>query len=167
MIDLNSESSLSLSQAARLLPPGRGGRPVTLSCLLRWVLTGVRSPSGDLVRLDPFQPYRISTRRDGPQQWERLVFYRDHTGKRRRTFREIAALYTHENHGFRPSRSWPLMPKDDYDFYLPVARVPVERLRGDPELLDKLRRHRETQEARRQAPAHSDSRAQAEAELFV
>jgi hypothetical protein len=52
VIDLNSETSLSLSQAARLLPPGRGGRPVTLSCLLRWVLTGVRSPSGGLVRLD-------------------------------------------------------------------------------------------------------------------
>jgi hypothetical protein len=52
VIDLTSESSLSLAQAARLLPPGRGGRPVTLSCLLRWVLQGVRSPSGDVVRLE-------------------------------------------------------------------------------------------------------------------
>jgi hypothetical protein len=51
MIDLTNETSLSLAQAARLLPTGRGGRPVTLSCLLRWVLRGARSPSGEIVRL--------------------------------------------------------------------------------------------------------------------
>jgi hypothetical protein len=52
VIDLITESALSLPQASRLLPPGRGGRPVTLSCLLRWILNGVRSPSGEVVRLD-------------------------------------------------------------------------------------------------------------------
>jgi hypothetical protein len=52
VIDLTNETTLSLAQAARLLPPSRGGRPVTLSCLLRWVLHGVRSPGGQLVRLD-------------------------------------------------------------------------------------------------------------------
>ncbi len=52
MIDLTTESPLSLSQAARLLPPGCGNRPVTLSCLLRWVLRGARAPSGELVRLE-------------------------------------------------------------------------------------------------------------------
>ena len=52
MIDLTTETTLSLSQAARLLPPGRGDRPVTLSCVLRWVLRGARSPSGELVRLE-------------------------------------------------------------------------------------------------------------------
>ena len=52
MIDLQIETSLSLSQAARLLPHGRRGRPVTLSCVLRWVLDGLRGPSGDLVRLE-------------------------------------------------------------------------------------------------------------------
>jgi hypothetical protein len=51
MIDLRTESTLSLSQAARLLPPSRCGRPVTLSCLLRWVLNGVRTPNG-VVRLE-------------------------------------------------------------------------------------------------------------------
>src|SRR5262245_5802633 len=52
MIDLSTESALSLTQAARLLPPGRGGRPVTLSCVLRWVLTGARGPSGERIRLE-------------------------------------------------------------------------------------------------------------------
>jgi hypothetical protein len=51
MIDLRNETALSLSQAARLLPPSRRGRPVTLSCLLRWVLNGVRTPAG-VVRLE-------------------------------------------------------------------------------------------------------------------
>src|SRR5262249_43174682 len=52
VIDLKTETPVSLSQAARLLPPGRRGRPVTLSCVLRWVLDGVRLPSGDTVRLE-------------------------------------------------------------------------------------------------------------------
>jgi hypothetical protein len=52
VIDLTSETTLSLKQAARLLPPGRGDRPVTLSCVLRWVLRGARGPLGDLVRLE-------------------------------------------------------------------------------------------------------------------
>jgi hypothetical protein len=46
MIDLQNEKILSLIQAARMLPPGRRGRPVTLSCLFRWVLNGVKTPSG-------------------------------------------------------------------------------------------------------------------------
>lgn len=52
MIDLTNETPLSLNQAARLLPPGRGDRPVTLSCLLRWILRGARAPSGEFVRLE-------------------------------------------------------------------------------------------------------------------
>src|SRR5262245_33527542 len=52
MIDLRTETPLSLAQAARMLPPGRRGRPVTLSCILRWVMDGVRLPTGDTVRLE-------------------------------------------------------------------------------------------------------------------
>ena len=50
-IDLKNETVLSLSQAARMLPPGRRGRPVTLSCVIRWVLDGVKTHSGR-VRLE-------------------------------------------------------------------------------------------------------------------
>src|SRR5215831_15466946 len=49
---LIDEQLLSLPQAARRLPPGRRGRPVTLSCLLRWILSGVPSPDGQRVRLE-------------------------------------------------------------------------------------------------------------------
>ena len=52
MIDLTCESVLSLTQATQLLPPGRGGARPTLSCILRWILKGARSPSGELVRLE-------------------------------------------------------------------------------------------------------------------
>jgi hypothetical protein len=52
VIDLTSESTLSLIQAARLLPPGRRGRPATLSCILRWVLKGAPGPNGERVKLE-------------------------------------------------------------------------------------------------------------------
>src|SRR5262249_3804223 len=51
-IDLRNETTLSLTAAARMLPPGRRGRPVTLSCVLRWILDGVKLPSGEVVRLE-------------------------------------------------------------------------------------------------------------------
>jgi hypothetical protein len=52
VIDITNDTILSLPQAGRMLPPGRGNRPVTLSCLMRWILRGARSPSGELVRLE-------------------------------------------------------------------------------------------------------------------
>jgi hypothetical protein len=51
-IGLQAETPISLGQAARLLPTGRRGRPVTLSCVLRWVLDGVKLPNGQTVRLE-------------------------------------------------------------------------------------------------------------------
>lgn len=51
MIDLANEKTISLS-AARMLPPGRRSRSVTLSCLLRWVLDGMKAPTGEKVRLE-------------------------------------------------------------------------------------------------------------------
>jgi hypothetical protein len=46
MIDLKTEQLLSLCEAARRLPPGRRGRPVHFSCVLRWIMDGVRTPHG-------------------------------------------------------------------------------------------------------------------------
>ena len=42
----------SLSQAAKLFPPSRSDRPVTLSCLFRWVTKGARTWRGDRVKLE-------------------------------------------------------------------------------------------------------------------
>jgi hypothetical protein len=51
-IDLKTETTISLVQAARMQPPGRRGRPVTMSCVLRWLLKGCRGPDGEMVRLE-------------------------------------------------------------------------------------------------------------------
>ena len=41
-----------LVRAARRIPSSRQGKPVTLSCLLRWVLSGVRGPGGQRIKLE-------------------------------------------------------------------------------------------------------------------
>ena len=45
------ETPLSLTEAARRIPPFRRGRSVTASCIMRWILDGVRTPNGK-VRLE-------------------------------------------------------------------------------------------------------------------
>jgi hypothetical protein len=42
----------SLTRAARRFPPARLGRPVTLSCLVRWITRGVKGPEGQRVKLE-------------------------------------------------------------------------------------------------------------------
>jgi hypothetical protein len=59
MVDLSSETLLTLAQAARLVPPGRNGRKTYLSTIHRWILKGVRLPSGEVVRLEAI---RLSSR---------------------------------------------------------------------------------------------------------
>src|SRR5258708_3576071 len=51
MIDIQNETTIGLSAAARRLPPNRGGRPVHPSCALRWVTVGVRV-DGQVIRLE-------------------------------------------------------------------------------------------------------------------
>jgi hypothetical protein len=51
-VDLQNETVIRLADVGRHLPPGRRGRPVSLSCALRWVLDGVKSPAGEVVRLE-------------------------------------------------------------------------------------------------------------------
>jgi hypothetical protein len=50
--DLLTENLIGLSEAARRLPPGRRGRPVSFSCVLRWITTGVPGPDGQKVKLE-------------------------------------------------------------------------------------------------------------------
>src|SRR5262249_21374866 len=49
---LLKEKLIGLNQAARLLPPGRGGRPVSFSCVLRWITDGIPGPDGGRVKLE-------------------------------------------------------------------------------------------------------------------
>jgi hypothetical protein len=48
---LLSEHLISLYDAARRLPPGRRQRPVSFSCVLRWIVRGIPGPDGHRVRL--------------------------------------------------------------------------------------------------------------------
>ena len=41
-----------LRQAARRFPSNRKNRPVTLSCILRWIIDGVLDSTGDRVKLE-------------------------------------------------------------------------------------------------------------------
>ena len=50
--EIVSGKGLSLSQAARRFPSSRLGRPVHSSCVWRWIASGVRLPSGEVVRLE-------------------------------------------------------------------------------------------------------------------
>jgi hypothetical protein len=43
---------ISLAQAAKLLPSGRSGRPVHVATLGRWIATGCRTSSGEIIRLE-------------------------------------------------------------------------------------------------------------------
>jgi hypothetical protein len=46
-----SPHCLSIGQAARMLPPGRNGRPTHTATLVRWITSGTASPSGEVVHL--------------------------------------------------------------------------------------------------------------------
>jgi hypothetical protein len=50
--DLTRETLLSFTQAARLFPPARLGRPVNISTIWRWCKKGVRVPGVGIVRLE-------------------------------------------------------------------------------------------------------------------
>jgi hypothetical protein len=52
MFDLTAEKPIRLAEAAQIAGTGRGGRPIHISTILRWILSGVRSPSGIKIRLD-------------------------------------------------------------------------------------------------------------------
>jgi hypothetical protein len=52
VIDLTTETPISLAVATGMVPPGRKGKKTHLSTLLRWILDGAKAPDGSRVRLD-------------------------------------------------------------------------------------------------------------------
>src|SRR5438552_1714008 len=50
--EIEAGQAETLTRAARRLPRTRQDRPVTLSCLVRWVLNGVAGPNGLKVHLE-------------------------------------------------------------------------------------------------------------------
>lgn len=51
MIDLIHEHAISLTEAAKLIPSYRPGRPTSPSVITRWILAGVRTLDGRKVHL--------------------------------------------------------------------------------------------------------------------
>jgi hypothetical protein len=51
MIDFKEEL-ITLTQAARLIPPARRGKRTHLSTILRWILDGAKAPNGTVVKLE-------------------------------------------------------------------------------------------------------------------
>jgi hypothetical protein len=51
MIDMQAESLITISQAARLVPPGRQGKPTHVATIHRWINQGVRGVRLDAIRL--------------------------------------------------------------------------------------------------------------------
>jgi hypothetical protein len=51
-MDLSTETLLNISQAAKRFPPYRAGRPVHGATVTRWILSGIRGPGGQRIRLE-------------------------------------------------------------------------------------------------------------------
>ncbi len=51
MIDISTEHLLSLNEAAKLRPLGRGNRPCNISTVFRWVKNGVKGVKLEALRL--------------------------------------------------------------------------------------------------------------------
>ena len=97
--------------------PGRKSRPVVTAAGELQEMTG-----------DIFKPRRIYAAPDGPKLWEKM-YHRSLTKKAKgRSFRAAAALFAYENSWGWPDPSWPLMPQNAMDWFLPVSAVPKERL---------------------------------------
>lgn len=49
MLNIHQETLISLTEAARSLPAGRGCKPVDPSCILRWIQRGLKVKAGPTV----------------------------------------------------------------------------------------------------------------------
>jgi superfamily II DNA or RNA helicase len=97
----------------------------------------MREMTGDIFRA------RTVCRNPGKIDTWVSMYYRSLNVAKGRTFRAAATLFAMENNWLYPDPNWPLMPFFERDWWLNVRDVPVERLRGDSELLAKVRRFRE------------------------
>lgn len=52
LAEISSGLGLSLAQAARRLPSARQDRPVSTSCIWRWIAKGIRLTDGRIVKLE-------------------------------------------------------------------------------------------------------------------
>jgi hypothetical protein len=51
MINISTDKLITFTEAAKLFPPARSGKPVHSSCLWRWATRGIRTRDGRRVKL--------------------------------------------------------------------------------------------------------------------
>jgi hypothetical protein len=75
VLDLTTEKALPLAEACRIVPPARSGKKTHLSTVLRWILKGAKSPTGEMVKLEALRiGSRWVTSREALQRFaERLT----------------------------------------------------------------------------------------------
>jgi hypothetical protein len=75
VFDLTVEKPVALAEACRIVPPARSGKKTHLSTILRWILRGAKSPTGELVKLEALRiGNRWVTSREALQRFaERLT----------------------------------------------------------------------------------------------
>jgi hypothetical protein len=52
MFNLRTEELISLGRAAKLIPPARRGKKCHISTILRWIVDGAKSATGETIRLE-------------------------------------------------------------------------------------------------------------------
>ena len=84
----------------------------------------LREVVGDMVK----RTRRIQ-KSDTEQLWSRMFYGFRNNPKNTRTFSQLEAFFMRE-HGYRPKRNLPFMPRHDIDWKMKVADVPMNRLIG-------------------------------------
>ena len=75
---------------------------------------------------DIYRPLRVRQDNDTHRLWQRC-YYQAKNSKRGMTFNQARGWFWRQ-HGYWPPRDLPLMPANEFDWNLPVADVPKERL---------------------------------------
>src|SRR5262249_7969967 len=75
---------------------------------------------------DIFKPRLVKSLPNTVKLWTGY-YYQAKNSRNRMTFNQAIGLFFIEQHYF-PPRDLPLMPRNDFDWYLPVADVPRNRL---------------------------------------
>lgn len=85
---------------------------------------------------DIFRPRFIFQGASGPERWER-IFWASRKNAPDRTFRQASVLFAKDNNWQWPNPEWPLMPKRDDDWYMPISLVDFAdlypKLQGEPD----------------------------------
>lgn len=92
---LVSEGLIGLSVAAKLFPPYRNNRPVTPSCLLRWVTEGYKFRNGETIKLESIR--LVSRYATSKQAVERFLVKRLSASQPRMLHEAAVAVLTETN----------------------------------------------------------------------